>query len=132
MQGRANAFTTDDLCNFMCDASKGTPLQRLAALNALFLKNGGQNTTDASYKDLVEGMRMFNWSDPSVTSGGRERGGGRVEEGRKGGRWEEVGWEEEGTRGREGLTDEERWEREGRGGGFEEGEEREKEEGGRR
>lgn len=97
----------------MCDASKGTPLQRLAALNALFLKNGGQNTTDASYKDLVEGMRMFNWSDPSVTSGGRERGGERVEEGRKGGRWEEEGWEEEG------LTDEERWEREGRGGGFE-------------
>ena len=71
-EGRANAFTTDDLCNFMCDASKGTPLQRMAALNALFLKNGGQNTTDASYKDLVDGMRMSKWSDPSVTSGERQ------------------------------------------------------------
>ena len=66
----------------MCDASKGTPLQRLAALNLLFLKKAKQNTTDASYKDLVNGMKMSGWNDSSVTSGGGhgEEGRGKGEE----------------------------------------------------
>lgn len=71
-EGRNNTYTTEVLCGFLSDPSKGTPLQRVAALNALFLKYSGQNTTDASYKDLVDGMRMYKWEDGSVTSGERQ------------------------------------------------------------
>ena len=71
----------------MCDASEGTPLQRLAALNLLYLKTEGLTTTYASYSGFVYFMKMSGWNAPYVTYGS--------EQGRRG--------EEKGSR-REGQS----------------------------
>ena len=65
----------------MCDASEGTPLQRLAALNLLFRK-----TAYASYRGFIYTMQMSGWNDLYVTNGGEQ--GRRGEE--KGSRREEM------------------------------------------
>ena len=70
----------------MCDESKGTPLQRLAAFNFLYLKKEGQNTTYASHSGFINWMKMSGWNDLYVTNGSEQ--GRRGEE--KGSRREEM------------------------------------------
>ena len=82
----------------MCDASEGTPLQRLAAFNLLYLKKEGRNTTYASHSGFINWMKMSGWNAPSVTNGSEQ--GRRGEE--KGSRREEI--KEGRRRGGKGVT----------------------------
>ena len=71
-EGRPNNITIDDLCNIMADTSRGSSLERYAAVNELLMKASGQDMIDANFAGQVKFMKETGWDAPAVEGGARQ------------------------------------------------------------
>ena len=71
-EGRSNNITIDDLCNIMANTSRGSSLERYAAVNDLLLRATGEESVDADFAAEVESMKKTDWSSEAVEGGARQ------------------------------------------------------------
>jgi pimeloyl-ACP methyl ester carboxylesterase len=64
-------ITIDVLCAIMSDTSKGSSMDRYAAVNSLILDTYSQSCQDFKYSNLVQNMRKTAWTS-SASEGGRQ------------------------------------------------------------
>ncbi|GAB0099093.1 putative serine protease F56F10.1 [Sergentomyia squamirostris] len=58
-----------EVCNIMNDNSRGTPFNRLAALNKIFLKDDGLSCMDYKYDKMINELKEMNWEEDSNVNG---------------------------------------------------------------
>lgn len=64
-------MTIDDVCDLMTNQTIGAAVTRLAAVNAMILKDTNQTCLDYKYDKMVAQMKNVSW-DSEVSSGGRQ------------------------------------------------------------
>ncbi|XP_059618482.1 thymus-specific serine protease-like [Phlebotomus argentipes] len=58
-----------EICSIMNDENKGSPLDRLAGINKIFLEEDDSKCLDYKYDNMIEQLKVNSWDAPAVVSG---------------------------------------------------------------
>ncbi|XP_055680244.1 thymus-specific serine protease-like [Lutzomyia longipalpis] len=61
-----------EICSIMNDEAKGAPLNRLAALNKIFLEDDGQSCLDYKYDKMIKELKETSWEAQTARDGTRQ------------------------------------------------------------
>lgn len=67
----ANVSCQPKICDIMVNTSIGTPVDRLAAVNALLLTQGEGTCLDYTYKKMIGDMNNISWTSDGALGGSK-------------------------------------------------------------